>query len=172
MVLPGRRLVRCPFCREENDKVIDSRSSEHGKVVRRRRQCLACDKRFTTYERIEEAVKLTIVKKDNSRVPYDRQNIIAGMQKACYKRPISMARIEQLAAEVEDEIFSTQGPEVTSKFIGAKTMEKLEKLDKVAYVRFASVYREFQGVGEFIDEIQDVLKKPKDAKGQHQLFEE
>ena len=164
--------MRCPYCNATDSKVVDSRSSKDGDAIRRRRECIPCTRRYTTYERVEEAVKLTIVKKDNSRIPYDRQNIIAGVQKACYKRPISMAQIEKLAAEVEDEVFSTQGSEVTTKFIGAKTMEKLEKLDKVAYVRFASVYREFQGVGEFIDEIQDVLKKPKDAKGQHQLFEE
>jgi transcriptional repressor NrdR len=164
--------VRCPFCKEDKDKVIDSRSSDGGRIVRRRRQCLACSRRFTTYERIEEAVKLTVVKKDGSRVPYQRDSIIAGVQKACYKRPISMEQITQLAEEVEEAVFRHQGQEISSKFVGAKTMEQLEKLDKVAYVRFASVYREFEGVGEFLDEVNEVLQKPKDHQGQSRLFDE
>ncbi len=164
--------MRCPFCKEDKDKVIDSRSSDGGRVVRRRRQCLACTRRFTTYERIEETVKLTVVKKDGSRVPYSRDHIIAGVQKACYKRPVSMEKIIQLAEEVEEAIFRHQGQEVSSKFIGAKTMEQLENLDKVAYVRFASVYREFQGVGEFLDEVNEVLHKPKDPRGQSRLFDD
>jgi len=164
--------VRCPFCREDKDKVIDSRSSDGGRVVRRRRKCLACSRRFTTYERIEEAVKLTVVKKDGSRVPYRRDSIIAGVQKACYKRPISMEQITRLAEEVEESVFRQQGQEVSSKFIGAKTMEQLEQLDKVAYVRFASVYREFESVGEFLDEVNEVMQKPKDSQGQSRLFDE
>jgi len=163
--------VRCPFCKEDDDKVIDSRSSQAGRVVRRRRQCNSCKRRFTTYERIEDSIKLTVVKKDGSRVPYNRDHIIAGVQKACYKRPIAMERIARLAEEVEEEIFRQSGQEVSSKFIGAKTMLLLEQLDEVAYVRFASVYREFQGVGEFIDEVREVLQRPDEAEGQRGLFE-
>ena len=163
--------MRCPFCKEDNDKVIDSRSSEVGRVIRRRRKCLACQKRFTTYERIEESVKLIVIKKDGSRIPFDRNKIIAGVQKACYKRPIPMQQIEQLAEEVEEDIFRLYGQEVKSEFIGEKTIELLEKLDKVAFVRFASVYREFQDVGEFISEVREVMQKPKSTPDQKSLFD-
>ncbi len=164
--------MRCPFCKEDNDKVIDSRSSEAGRVVRRRRECLECHRRFTTYERIEETVKLTVVKKDGSRVPYHRDHIIAGVQKACYKRPVSMQSMIQLSEEVEEAIFRQQGQEVSSKFIGSCVMRQLEQLDKVAYVRFASVYREFQGVGDFLDEVNEVMQKPQESQGQSRLFDE
>ncbi len=163
--------MRCPFCKEDNDKVIDSRSSEVGRVIRRRRKCLACQKRFTTYERIEESVKLIVIKKDGSRIPFDRNKIIAGVQKACYKRPIPMQQIEQLAEEVEEDTFRLYGQEVKSEFIGEKTIELLEKLDKVAFVRFASVYREFQDVGEFISEVREVMQKPKSTPDQKSLFD-
>jgi transcriptional repressor NrdR len=163
--------VRCPFCKEDSDKVIDSRSSEGGRVVRRRRQCLGCNRRFTTYERIEQSVKLTVVKKDGSRVPYTRDNIIAGVQKASFKRPVSMQQIESLAEEVEEEVFRQPGQEVSSKFIGEQTMKRLKQLDHVAYVRFASVYRDFQDVGQFINEAQEVMKKQQEPPGQQDLFE-
>jgi transcriptional repressor NrdR len=163
--------VRCPFCKEDSDKVIDSRSSEGGRVVRRRRQCLGCNRRFTTYERIEQSVKLTVVKKDGSRVPYTRDNIIAGVQKACFKRPVSMQQIESLAEEVEEDVFRQPGQEVASKYIGEQTMKRLKQLDHVAYVRFASVYRDFQDVGQFINEAQEVMKKQQEPPGQQDLFE-
>lgn len=163
--------MRCPFCKEDKDKVIDSRSSDAGRTIRRRRLCLSCNRRFTTYERIEEPVKLTVVKKDGSRLPYDRRKVIAGVQKACYKRPVSMQQIERLAEAVEEEIFRRQGQEVESRFIGEATMELLEKLDKVAFVRFASVYRDFQDVGEFINEVREVLQKPRPSQDQQSLFE-
>jgi transcriptional repressor NrdR len=163
--------VRCPFCKEDSDRVIDSRSSEGGRVVRRRRQCLGCNRRFTTYERIEQSVKLTVVKKDGSRVPYTRDNIIAGVQKACFKRPVSMQQIESLAEEVEEEVFRQTGQEVSSKYIGEQTMKRLKLLDHVAYVRFASVYRDFHDVGQFINEAQEVMNKQQEPPGQQDLFE-
>ncbi len=163
--------MRCPFCKEDNDKVIDSRSSEAGRVIRRRRKCLQCQKRFTTYERIEESVKLIVIKKDGSRVPFDRNRIVAGVQKACYKRPISMQQIEQLAEELEEDVIRRHGQEVHSQFIGEQAMELLEKLDKVAFVRFASVYREFQDVGEFLSEVREVMQKPSPPQDQKGLFD-
>jgi len=164
--------VRCPFCKEDRDKVVDSRSSEGGRVVRRRRLCLSCRRRFTTYERVEEAVKLTVVKKDGSRIPYDRSKIIAGIQKACYKRPISMSQMEQLAEEVEEEVFRQTGNEVTSRFIGEETIKRLRDLDKVAYVRYASVYYEFADLEQFISEAQELLEQPAEQPDQPKLFEE
>ena len=164
--------MRCPFCKEDRDKVVDSRSSEGGRVVRRRRLCLSCRRRFTTYERVEEAVKLTVVKKDGSRIPYDRSKIIAGIQKACYKRPISMSQMEQLAEEVEEEVFRQTGNEVTSRFIGEETIKRLRDLDKVAYVRYASVYYEFADLEQFISEAQELMERPIDQPDQPKLFEE
>jgi len=134
--------------------------------------CLSCRRRFTTYERVEEAVKLTVVKKDGSRIPYDRNKIIAGVQKACYKRPISMIQMEQLAEEVEEEVFRQTGNEVTSRFIGEETIKRLRDLDKVAYVRYASVYYEFADLEQFISEAQGLLERPSEQPGQPKLFEE
>ena len=164
--------MRCPFCKEDKDKVVDSRSSEGGRVVRRRRLCLSCRRRFTTYERVEEAVKLTVVKKDGSRIPYDRSKIIAGIQKACYKRPISMSQMEQLAEEVEEVVFRQTGNEVTSRFIGEETIKRLRELDKVAYVRYASVYYEFADLEQFINEAQELMERPSEQPDQQKLFEE
>ncbi len=164
--------MRCPFCKEDKDKVVDSRSSEGGRVVRRRRLCLSCRRRFTTYERVEEAVKLTVVKKDGSRIPYDRSKIVAGIQKACYKRPISMSQMEQLAEEVEEEVFRQSGNEVTSRFIGEEAIKRLRDLDKVAYVRYASVYYEFADLEQFITEAQGLLEHPAEQPDQPKLFEE
>jgi len=163
--------VRCPFCKEDHDKVVDSRSSEGGRVVRRRRLCLACKRRYTTYERVEEPVKLTVIKKDGSRVPYDRGRIIAGVQKACYKRPVSLEQMERLAEEVEEAIFRQQGQEVTSRFIGEETIKRLKGLDKVAYVRYASVYREFADLDQFINEAQELMRQSPEEAGQKRLFE-
>ena len=162
--------MRCPFCKEDKDKVVDSRSSEAGRVVRRRRLCLCCNRRFTTYERVEDPLRLTVVKKDNSRIPYDRQRIINGVQKACYKRPIAMTQIEQLAEEVEEEIFRQQGQEVSSSFIGDETMRRLKSLDKVAYVRYASVYHEFADLGQFISEAQELMHRPDEPADEPGLF--
>lgn len=164
------RFVKCPFCREDRDKVIDSRSSDSGRVIRRRRQCLVCNKRFTTYERIGESFKLYVVKKDNSRVPYDREKIIAGLQKACYKRAVSAEQIQQIADNVEEEIFRKFEKEVLSAFIGECVIKHLRMVDKVAYIRFASVYRNFEDAGELINEVSQAIAEA-DYTGQTKLFD-
>jgi transcriptional repressor NrdR len=133
---------------------------------------MLCKRRFTTYERIEDSVKLTVVKKDGSRIPYERNRIIAGIQKACYKRPVSMQQIIELAEEVEEHIYRQPGQEVSSQLIGEIAIALLKKLDKVAYIRFASVYHDFQDLGEFIDQVHEVMTKPEDAPAQKRLFEE
>ncbi len=154
--------MRCPFCKEQQDRVIDSRSSDAGRVIRRRRQCLVCKKRFTTYERTGEGFKLYVVKKDKSRVPYDRDKIIAGLQKACYKRQVSAERIQQIADRVEEDIFGRSDKEVSSLFIGESVMKHLRAVDNVAYVRFASVYRDFKDAADLIDEVKETIR---DTKG-------
>jgi transcriptional repressor NrdR len=151
--------MRCPFCKEDRDKVIDSRSSEGGRVIRRRRQCLACKRRFTTYEKIGESFKLYVTKKDGSRVPYDREKIVTGLQKACYKRPVSAEQIQQIVDKVEESVFRNFDKEVSSTFIGESVMKQLRKVDKVAYIRFASVYRDFKDAGELIDEVREAIQR-------------
>jgi transcriptional repressor NrdR len=172
---PARRdkrcRMKCPFCKEDRDRVIDSRASDGGRVIRRRRQCLACKRRFTTYEKIGESFKLWVVKKDKSRVPYDRDKLIAGAQKACYKRPVSAEQIQQIADKVEENIFKNFDKEVTSAFIGETTMEQLGKVDKVAYIRFASVYRDFRDAGELIKEVTEAIDKAEPVD-EPTLFEE
>jgi len=163
--------VRCPFCKENRDKVVDSRSSDAGRVIRRRRQCLACKRRFTTYEKIGETVKLYVVKKDNSRVPYDRDKVVGGLQKACYKRPVSAEEIQQIAGKVEEDIFKNFEKEVSSAFIGESIMKHLRAVDKVAYIRFASVYRDFEDAGELIEEVSEVIQEA-EYTGQATLFDE
>jgi transcriptional repressor NrdR len=162
--------VRCPFCKEDSDKVVDSRSSDSGRVIRRRRQCLVCKRRFTTYERTGEGFKLHVVKKDKSRVPYEREKIIAGLQKACYKRPISAEQVQQVADKTEEDIFRNFDKEVTSAFIGECVMKHLRDVDKVAYIRFASVYREFDDAGELIEEVSKAIRETEPAE-QLKLFE-
>jgi transcriptional repressor NrdR len=149
--------------------VMDSRSSESGRVIRRRRQCLVCNRRFTTYEKIGESARMCVVKKDNSRVPYDRENVIAGLQKACYKRPVSAEQIQQTADRVEEDIFKSFDKEVSSAFIGESVMEHLRRVDKVAYIRFASVYRDFKDAGELIEEVTEVINRV-EPEGQRELF--
>ena len=162
--------MQCPFCGKNNDKVVDSRSSEGGRVVRRRRECLACDRRFTTYERPEEALRLTVIKKDASRVPYERDKLIAGLQKACYKRPISDETIRQIVDATEEEVFRRFDKDVPSAFIGDTVMAQLQGIDKIAYVRFASVYREFADVGELIADAEQAKDAPSPGPGQKGLF--
>ena len=162
--------MRCPFCKEDRDKVIDSRSSDFGRIIRRRRQCLACGRRFTTYEKIGESFKLYVVKKDNLRVPYDRDKIISGLQKACYKREVSAEQIQQIADKVEEDIFRSFEKEVSSAFIGESVMRNLRGVDKVAYIRFASVYRDFKDAGDLIEEVSQVIAEP-NHNGQPQLFD-
>ena len=161
--------MRCPFCKEDQDKVVDSRSSEGGRVIRRRRQCLACKKRFTTYEKIGESFKLSVVKKDGSRLPYDRDKVIAGIQKSCYKRPVSADQIQEVADKVEEDVFRNYDKEVSSRFIGERTMRHLRSIDNVAYIRFASVYRDFRDAGELIEEVSQAIQQP-DNNDQPELF--
>lgn len=163
--------MRCPFCKEDRDKVIDSRSSDNGRAIRRRRQCLVCKRRFTTYERIGENLKLFVVKKDNSRVPYDKGKIISGLQKACYKRAVSAEQIQQIADRAEENIFRNFDKEVSSAFIGESVMRQLRKVDKVAYIRFASVYRDFRDAGELIEEVSRAIAEP-EPRTQPMLFEQ
>ena len=163
--------MRCPFCKVAKDKVVDSRSGEQGQVIRRRRECLTCHRRFTTYERIEHAIKLMVVKKDGNRVPYDRERIVTGIRKACYKRPVSVEQIDGLAEQVEEQLLAQPSQEVSSRLIGELTISRLAALDKVAYVRYASVYHEFQDLGQFIDEVHEVIDRTKDVPGQERMFE-
>ena len=148
--------MKCPFCGHENTRVIDSRPAEDNNSIRRRRVCDECDKRFTTYEKIE-TIPLIIIKKDNNRETYDRSKIEAGVLRACYKRPISASQITQLIDEVETEIFNREEKEIESSVIGEILMDKLKDLDSVAYVRFASVYREFKDVNTFMNELKKML---------------
>ena len=149
--------MKCPFCWHENTRVIDSRPADENNSIRRRRVCDECEKRFTTYEKVE-TIPLIIIKKDNNRETYDRSKIEAGVLRACHKRPISAAQITQLVDEVETEIFNREEKEVPSAVIGELVMDKLKNLEAVAYVRFASVYREFKDINTFMDELKKVLK--------------
>jgi transcriptional repressor NrdR len=148
--------MRCPFCKRDDSKVLDSRESAEGTVTRRRRECLSCHKRFTTYERVEELMPL-VVKKDGRREPYDREKLISGLQKAVEKRPVSMAQLEALVAEVEARLLERGEKEVPSNLVGEEVMRRLRALDQVAYVRFASVYRSFRDIEEFMDELKGLL---------------
>ena len=148
--------MKCPFCSLENTRVIDSRPAEDNNSIRRRRVCDECGKRFTTYEKIE-TIPLIIIKKDNNREAYDRSKIEAGVLRACHKRPVSAQQITTLVDEVENEIFNREEREIPSGTIGELVMNKLKDLDAVAYVRFASVYREFKDVNTFMDELKSVL---------------
>jgi transcriptional repressor NrdR len=148
--------MRCPFCKRDDSKVLDSRESAEGMVTRRRRECLGCRKRFTTYERVEELMPL-VVKKDGRREPYDREKLISGLQKAVEKRPVSMDQLEALVAEVEARVLERGEKEVPSSLLGEEVMRRLRTLDQVAYVRFASVYRSFRDIEEFMDELKGLL---------------
>jgi len=165
--------VRCPFCKVLNkDRVVDSRTGEGGSVIRRRRKCEVCRKRFTTYERIEDAIKLSVIKKDRRHEPYDRNKLLASIERACTKRPVTSEQIQKMLDDVEEELFANFDREVPSKFIGERTASRLRQIDKVAYVRFASVYREFRDVSEFIEEAQNVLRASGvDSPGQRELFD-
>jgi len=149
--------MNCPYCQEDNDKVIDSRSAEDGSAIRRRRECLACNERFTTYERPERASML-VVKKNGERIPFDRNKILSGVERACEKRPIPIAKLESLADRITRELVERGEREVSSSEIGELVMRELRGLDQIAYVRFASVYREFKDVNEFMDELRQVLE--------------
>ena len=149
--------MKCPYCGKENTKVIDSRAAEENNAIRRRRQCLKCKKRFTTYEKVEN-IPLIVIKKDDIREPYDRGKIEAGIVRSCHKRPVSYEQIVSAVEDVENKIFNMEKKEISSRVIGEIVMERLKELDQVAYVRFASVYREFKDVNTFMDELKKLLK--------------
>jgi transcriptional repressor NrdR len=149
--------MKCPFCAHVQDKVVDSRESKDGDAIRRRRQCLKCKRRFTSYERIDE-IPSVVVKKDGRRERFDRQKVLAGILRACEKRPVSMSQLETIANNAEVMVQESVDREVSTRAIGEMIMKELKNLDKVAYVRFASVYLDFKDVGEFMNELKDLLK--------------
>ena len=149
--------MRCPFCGEDEDRVLDSRVVEDGQSIRRRRECVRCRRRITTYER-RERVPMMVVKKDGRRQPFDRDRILVGIQKACEKRPVASARMDEIAAEAERQAYDRWDREIPSTAIGEMVMERLHSVDEVAYVRFASVYRQFRDIGDFIDEVKRLLE--------------
>ncbi len=148
--------MRCPFCRVDNDRVIDSRASQDGFAIRRRRECAACRRRYTTYEKLEEPT-LKVVKKDGLRMPFEREKIKRGLEKACYKRPVSAEQIESLVSSVENDVLLESDSEIETRRLGELVMQRLRELDQVAYVRFASVYREFKDVRDFVEELEPIL---------------
>ncbi|MGC4080563.1 MAG: transcriptional regulator NrdR [Vicinamibacterales bacterium] len=150
--------MKCPYCGNLGDKVVDSRESKEGEVIRRRRECLECGKRFTSYERIDE-IPYMVVKKDGTRERFDRQKLVNGLLKACEKRPVSLKSVEAVADRIESMLQERPEREIGTAEVGAFVMEELKKLDKVAYVRFASVYRHFRDIGEFMDEIKGLVEK-------------
>lgn len=149
--------MKCPFCAHVQDKVVDSRESKDGDAIRRRRQCLKCKRRFTSYERIDE-IPSVVVKKDGRRERFDRQKVLAGILKACEKRPVSMSQLETIADNAETMVQESSEREVSTRAIGEMIMNELKNLDKVAYVRFASVYLDFKDIQEFMSELKDLLK--------------
>ena len=148
--------MKCPFCNQDNTRVVDSRPADDNSSIRRRRMCDECKRRFTTYEK-DETIRLVVIQKDNSREEYDRSKIEAGVLRACYKRPIPVQKIKELVDNVETELFNREEREIESKVIGEIVMDKLKNLEAVAYVRFASVYREFKDVNTFMDELKKIL---------------
>ena len=165
--------MHCPFCNADKEslKVIDSRTCEGGRSIRRRRECLNCAKRFTTYERIEDPIRLIVIKKDGRRVPWDRTRILSGLERACFKRPVPENELLRIVDEVEEEVFKTHDREVPSALIGTLVTDRLRRLDQVAYVRFASVYRQFKTLEDLVDEAQAVLDARRfDDPSQGRLF--
>ncbi len=157
--------MKCPFCGHEEDKVVDSRSSREGKAIRRRRECLGCGERFTTYEYLEK-IPLMVVKRDGNREPYDRQKLLGGIVTACKKRPVTMEAMEEAVNDIEKGLEDLEVREIKSIEIGEKVMNRLKVLDHIAYVRFASVYRKFKDTTEFLDEIRELLDTPLSPKGE------
>jgi transcriptional repressor NrdR len=155
--------MRCPYCGYKEDKVVDSRSTSDGSAVRRRRECLKCGRRFTTYEYVEE-MSLMVIKKDGRRESFDRKKLLAGIVKACEKRPISIEKMEEIVSSVEHTIQRRASREIASQAIGELIMEKLKHLDDVAYVRFASVYRQFRDISQFMNELEGILVKGKSRR--------
>lgn len=160
----------CPFCGQNDDKVLDSRASDAGQVIRRRRQCLKCKRRFTTYERVEETSKLTVIKRDGTRVPFDREKVYKGVNLACGKRPIALEVRERIVDEVEEAVHRDFDREVPSKIIGQYVCDRLREVDEVAYIRFASEHYRFEDVEQIKKEIADLATRPREGKGQAKLF--
>jgi transcriptional repressor NrdR len=150
--------MTCPFCGHKEDRVIDSRESKEGDVIRRRRECLRCERRFTTYERSDE-IPFMVEKRDGRREKFERQKVLEGLLKACQKRPVPMAKLAEIVDEVENRVSDSMDRELSTREIGELVMERLKTLDKIAYVRFASVYRDFQDVEAFLDELKDLLQR-------------
>lgn len=150
--------MKCPFCGDTESKVVDSRPTDEGTVIRRRRECTRCSKRFTTYEKIEN-VPILVIKKDGRREAFDSNKILTGLVKACEKRPVTMEQLESVVEEIEKHIYNSLRKEITSKEIGELVMERLKSLDEVAYVRFASVYRQFKDINTFIEELEKLLRE-------------
>jgi len=161
----------CPFCAKDDDKVIDSRASEGGRVIRRRRQCLGCKKRYTTYERVEETAKLVVIKRDGSRVPFSRENILRGIRAACGKRPVAEEAKLRLSEEIEDDLHRRFDREVDSRVIGELVASRLRDLDEIAYVRFASEYYQFRNVGDIMSQLEELNFRVRDVKNQAKLFD-
>lgn len=161
----------CPYCRQDNDRVIDSRASEGGATIRRRRECLDCSKRYTTYERVEKTSRLVVVKKDGSRVPFDNANILQGLQAACGKRPIPEAVKQQLGNDVEEQLHREFDREVPSSEIGRLVAAKLREIDEIAYIRYASEYYRFGTLEEFVHELSEMQSRTKSLPNQRDLFE-
>jgi transcriptional repressor NrdR len=155
--------MKCPYCTKINNKVIDSRLSKDGRMIRRRRECLECERRFTTYEKLEDVLPM-IVKKDGRREPFNREKIITGIRMACQKRPISMTKIEEFVDALEFYFQELGKKEVDSSEVGERVINKLKEWDEVAYVRFASVYRQFKDIGEFMTELEDILRTKKEEE--------
>jgi transcriptional repressor NrdR len=162
--------VICPYCGEDNDKVIDSRASDGGMVVRRRRECLACEKRYTTYERVERAARLMVVKKDGSRVPFDPQNMIRGIQAACGKRPVSEQAKQRIVRDIDDEIHREFDREVPSVEIGKRVVARLREVDPIAYIRYASEYYDFRTLDDFSQELSELKSRAPNLPNQQDLF--
>ena len=150
--------MKCPYCGYSESKVIDSRPSDEGASIRRRRECLSCSKRFTTYETVE-SMPMVVVKKDGSRQSFDRRKVLGGMIRACEKRPVSLAELEKIAEEIEQDLQNSMEREISTEAIGERVMERLRKVDQVAYVRFASVYRQFRDINTFMEELNKLLKE-------------
>lgn len=167
--------MRCPFCNGDKEmlKVIDSRAGDDGRTIRRRRECQGCRRRFTTYERIEQNVRLTVVKRDGRREPWDQGKILAGLERACFKRPVPESELQRIVDEVEEETVKRYDREVPSTFVGELVADKLRRLDQIAYVRFASVYRQFKTLEELVEESRAVLDARRfETPGQGRLFVE
>lgn len=157
----GEHKMNCPFCSNDESKVVDSRPTDEGQSIRRRRECIACGRRFTTYERIEE-IPLIVIKKSGNREAFNRNKILNGVIKSCEKRPVALKDIENIINEIEKQLYNSMEKEINTEFIGELVMEHLKKLDEVAYVRFASVYREFKDINTFMGELRKLLKEKSD----------